>query len=79
MGIGVMVHMGTSSVKETALDDARAVRVPDARAAAGLPFSRVCWGTDHPAGGRPTVSLPKLALVIDRPASREPRRRGQES
>jgi hypothetical protein len=29
------------------------------------PLSRICWGTDYPGGGQPSVLLPKLALVND--------------
>lgn len=31
----------------------------------GCPLSRICWGTDYPGGGQPSVLLPKLALIND--------------
>lgn len=119
LGIGVMVHMGTTSAKDTVLDYGRPGALDEvARRFPGLPLlvchvgfpwvdeclamvarhdntyvdismfatkssrrelydflqraqqlgcplSRICWGTDYPGGGKPSMLLPKFALVND--------------
>lgn len=125
LGIGVMIHMGTSSAKDAPLElgrplavDAVARALPDLRLlvchagwpwvdeclamaarhdhvhvdisytmgrltdaevaglyrsaeAAGCPPSRICWGTDFPGGGSPSVLLPRAAR-LGRPADGRP-------
>jgi len=119
LGIGVMVHMGSSPAKDTVFEFGRPARLdevarrfPDLHLLVchvgapwvdeclamvarhdntyidismfatkltqrglydflmharqeGCPWSRICWGTDYPGGGKPSTLLPKFALVND--------------